>query len=164
MNEAQMALHEHPVNEAREARGEPALNSLWLWGAGTAPAEAHAEWQSVSSAEPVALGLARLAGIRGRALPASAQAWLDRVPEEGRHLAVLDALRAPLALGDAQAARARVEALEEEWLAPLLAALRAGRIGMLSVHVPDAGARVETIAGDLRRFWRFARPISKMAP
>ena len=29
-----MLLHAHPVNEAREARGEPAVNSLWLWGAG----------------------------------------------------------------------------------------------------------------------------------
>ena len=37
LNEAQMVLHEHPVNEAREARGEPAVNSFWLWGAGRRP-------------------------------------------------------------------------------------------------------------------------------
>src|SRR5256885_4601301 len=34
MNEAQMLLHEHPVNAEREARGEPALNSIWFWGGG----------------------------------------------------------------------------------------------------------------------------------
>src|SRR5581483_5642844 len=28
LNEAQMVLHAHPVNEAREARGEPPLNSI----------------------------------------------------------------------------------------------------------------------------------------
>ncbi|HKB63767.1 MAG TPA: hypothetical protein VKD03_12920, partial [Burkholderiales bacterium] len=34
MNEAQMLLHEHPVNAERETRGEPALNSVWFWGGG----------------------------------------------------------------------------------------------------------------------------------
>ncbi|MDH2915497.1 MAG: hypothetical protein PXX77_01330, partial [Gallionella sp.] len=35
-NEIQMLLHEHPVNTAREARGLPTINSLWLWGGGCA--------------------------------------------------------------------------------------------------------------------------------
>jgi hypothetical protein len=34
LNEMQMVLHEHPINEAREARGEAAINSLWFWGGG----------------------------------------------------------------------------------------------------------------------------------
>ena len=33
-SEAQMRLHEHPVNAAREARGLPAVNALWLSGCG----------------------------------------------------------------------------------------------------------------------------------
>ena len=33
-NEIQMLLFAHPVNEAREARGELPVNSLWLWGGG----------------------------------------------------------------------------------------------------------------------------------
>jgi hypothetical protein len=161
LNEVQMVLHEHPVNEAREARGEPALNSVWLWGAGRAPRGVEAGWQSVNADEPIALGLARAARIRGRPLPASAEAWLERSPEEGRHLLVLDALRLPLALSDAAAFASAVEALENKWFAPLLGALRAGRIGMVSVHVPDsaASASFEIIRGDLRRFWRRARPL-----
>lgn len=35
-NEAQMLWHAHPVNEAREARGELPLNSMWLSGTGDA--------------------------------------------------------------------------------------------------------------------------------
>ena len=35
-NEAQMVLHGHPVNQARETRGEPTVNSLWLDHAGSA--------------------------------------------------------------------------------------------------------------------------------
>ena len=161
LNEAQMVLHAHPVNEAREARGEPAINSVWLWGAGRAPTVESERWQSVSADDPVALGLARAAGIRHRPLAASATEWLERMPEDGRHLVVLDALRAPLALGAGAEYQEGVAALEREWAAPLLDALRAGRVGMVSIHVPDAAecASYETIRGDLRRFWRRPRPL-----
>jgi hypothetical protein len=162
-NELQMLLHAHPVNEAREARGESTINSLWLWGTGPAPAEAVSPWQSVSADDPVALGLAQASKTRGRALPASAAAWLERLPEEGRHLVLLDALRPLLALGNAAAAGAAAAAMEQAWFAPLLAALRSGRVGMISLHVPDARSAVscETIRGDLRRFWRRAKPLGE---
>ena len=99
--------------------------------------------------------------MRGRALPASADEWLGRSPVDGRHLVVLDALRAPLALSDAASAAARLEGLEQAWFTPILAALRAGHIGMVSVYVPDAGVAVETIGGDLRRFWRRSKPLGR---
>ena len=153
LNEAQMLLHAHPVNEAREARGELPINSLRLWGAGRAPRSADCPWQSVAADDPAVRGAARLAGVRHRPLPGSAQEWLDRLPEDGRHLAWLDARTAALA------------ELEQRWFAPLLGALRAGRIGMVTLHVPDGAEEVsfETIRGDLRRFWRLAKPIEHYA-
>ena len=165
VNEAQMLLHAHPVNDAREARGEPTVNSLWLWGAGRAPRVPRAPWQSVSADDPLVLGLARAAGCRWAALAESGQAWLGRVPQEGRHLAVLDALRAPLALSQQAECRATLDALEADWFVPLLAALRAGRVGMVTLHVPEGGARAscETIRGDLRRFWRRPRALEHYA-
>jgi hypothetical protein len=164
LNEAQMLLHAHPVNQAREARGEPTVNSLWLWGVGRGPKVAQLPWQSVSAADPVALGLARLGGARQRALPPSAQVWLERSPAEGRHLVLLDALRTPLALGHTAEYREGIDSLEKHWFAPLLDALRAGRVGMVSVHVPDGlGASFETIRGDLRRFWRRPRALESYA-
>ena len=164
LNEIQMLLHAHPVNEAREARGAPPVNSLWLWGAGKTP-EVSSTWSSVLADEPVAMGLARLARARYSSLPASAVAWLERAPEEGRHLVVLDALRAPAALGDLGSFEEQLAMLEKAWFAPVLAALRSGRIGMLSVHVPDgaAAASFETVRGDLRRFWRRARKLHNPA-
>jgi len=163
LTEIQMVLHAHPVNEAREALGEPAVNSVWLWGAGRAP-RARAPWQSVAADDPAVLGAARLAAARQRALPRSAQEWLERLPEDGRHLALLDALRAPLALAP-DTVQNEMEMLEREWFAPLLAALRGGRIGMLTLHVPDAAQALsfETVRGDLRRFWRLPRPIRTYA-
>jgi hypothetical protein len=164
LTEIQMLLHSHPVNEAREARGEPAVNSLWLWGAGRLPRTVSAPWQSVAADDPAARGLARLAGMRGETLPASAQAWLARLPEDGRHLAVLDALRAPSVLEQPAAFADAVDELERRWFAPLLEALRGERIGMVTLRVPDAaGGAFETIRGDLRRFWRRPRAIAHYA-
>ena len=40
-SEAQMLLHTHPINAAREARGELAVNSFWLSGTGRTQAVAH---------------------------------------------------------------------------------------------------------------------------
>ena len=150
LTEVQMLLHSHPANAAREARGEPPLNSVWLWGAGRLPQDASSRFRSVSSADPFPLGLARLAGAGARPLPASASAWLAPAPEDGRHLIVLDAT-------------AGMDALERDWFAPLAAALRGGRVGMVSLHLPDAGLSFETVRGDLRRFWRRPRTLESYA-
>ena len=161
LTELQMALYDHPVNTARERRGEPVINSLWLWGAGKLPAAASGPWQSLSANDAVAIGLARCAGIRHRAPGAGAAEWLGRAPENGRHLLVLDELRGAHALGDLDALARRLQALEEQWLAPLLEALKAGHVGMLTIHVPDAAASFETVRGDLRRFWRRRRRLTE---
>lgn len=146
LTEIQMLLHAHPVNEAREARGEPPVNSVWFWGAGRLPARTQSRWSSVTSDEPLALGLARNSGTKVRALPGDAAQWLSS--DEGRHLVILDAAN---------------ESLERDWFAPLAAALRSSRIGMLSLHVPDAGLAFETVRGDLRRFWRRPRSLASYA-
>ena len=163
LTEIQMLLHAHPVNEAREARGEPAVNSLWLWGGGRMPPSASGPWRSLAADDPSALGLARAAGMPRRELPGSAAAWLDSLPEDGRHLAVLDGVRAAAALEQHAEHEEGVEALERDWFSPLLAALRAGRIGMVTVRVPAPGASFETVRGDLRRLWRRPRPLTYYA-
>ena len=160
LNEIQMALHRHAVNTARDARGAAVVNSLWPWGAGPLPAAAAGPWQSASAEDPVALGLARIAGMQHRPAGNSAADWLAGAPGEGRHLLVLDRLRGAAALGDGEALARELQMLEEGWFAPLLAALRAGRIGMLTMHVPEAGASFEVLRGDLRRFWRRPRPLA----
>jgi hypothetical protein len=53
VNELQMLLHEHPVNERRALLGAPAMNSLWLWGfrAAVEPSPARGSWS------PMTIGL-----------------------------------------------------------------------------------------------------------
>jgi len=163
LNEVQMLLHAHPVNAAREARGERPVNSLWLWGAGTLPTAAACPWQTVAADDPVACGLARAARVRVDPPAFGAEEWLGTRPAGGRHLAVLDALRARHAFDDGAGWEEDLVALEARWFAPLLGALRAGRAGMLTLHVPDADAsrRYELVRGDLRRFWKRPRPLDE---
>jgi hypothetical protein len=146
MNEAQMLLHEHPVNAAREARGAPPVNSVWFWGGGFLEAPAARPYSVVLAANPLARGLARAAGIPERSVPRDAATMLAGLPSEGRALAVLDS-------GNAD--------LEREWFEPLLAALRGERIGMLSLHLSAADSllEVETVRSDLRHFWRMRKPL-----
>ena len=161
----QLVLHGHPLNEAREARGEPPVNSVWFWGAGRAPRLTSKRWHSISADDPLALGFARAAEMRHRPLAASAAAWLERAPDEGRHLVLLDQLRVSHALEETGEYQETLASLERDWFAPLLAALRDARIGMLTIHVPDAAecAAYETIRADLRRFWRRPRSLEHYA-
>jgi len=146
MNEAQMLLHGHPVNVEREARGAPAVNSVWFWGGGSLETPGARPYSVVLADNPLARGLARAAGISDRSLPRNAAAMLAALPSEGRALAVLDSASADL---------------EREWFKPLLAALREGRIGMLSLHLSAADSllEVETVRSDLRHFWRKRKPL-----
>ncbi len=42
-NEMQMLLYTHPVNDLREARGQPSVNSFWISGTGVLPASARTD-------------------------------------------------------------------------------------------------------------------------
>lgn len=159
MNEAQMLLHEHPVNLEREARGEPALNSIWFWGGGIIDAAKARPFSTVLSDDPLARGLALAAGISARGLPKDAGSTFGG--DEGVALVVLDSLRSSAA-GDSRERRA---ALERDWFEPLLAALKSRRIGMLTLHLcgADSLLEVETVSSDLRYFWRRRKPLSTYA-
>jgi hypothetical protein len=172
MNEAQMLLHTHPVNEAREARGELPVNSVWPWGAGAlveedAPPEARLQaaplpWTSVTATDPTAAGLASACARRHAPLPVHAASWLTACGDEGRHLVWLDQLRAPASLGEHERWIEHCAMLERAWFVPLLDALSTARIGMISLHVPDLPGctSFELARADLRRFWRRIRPLS----
>jgi len=165
LNEIQMRLHEHPVNQAREARGAAPINGVWLWGAGRAAGSPHTRYQRVTADDPLAKGLARAAGKRCDPVPATAAEWLAHSGRSGIEAIVLDALRAPAAYGDPAAWQAALERLERDWFGPLLAALRARRIGMISLVAPGAPQtqEFETTRQDLRYFWRRRRPLAEYA-
>jgi hypothetical protein len=60
--EIQMLLHAHPVNDAREERGEPPVNSVWFWGNGEQRQPKKA-FDQVLSRNFTSTALARAVGI-----------------------------------------------------------------------------------------------------
>ncbi|HTO49542.1 MAG TPA: hypothetical protein VML91_18035 [Burkholderiales bacterium] len=164
-NEIQMLLHDHPVNEAREGRGEPPINAVWLWGGGRLERPTVRPFQRVRGQDPLAAGLALGSGAAVLPLPEDAARWLRASGNEGVELIVIDALRAPAAYGDEATWRERVAGLERDWFAPLARALRQGRIGMVTLHAIGAASAldVETTRQDLRYFWRRLRPLASYA-
>ena len=89
-SEVQLLLYPHPVNEAREARGELAVNSFWLSGCGVPqaadPAAFEIEW---SLRRPLLDGDAVAWGAAWSALDAGAIArWLDAVEGADRTMAL----------------------------------------------------------------------------
>ena len=86
MNEAQMVLHGHPANQAREARGELAINSVWFWGAGEPGAVPRGGFDEVLADDALVRALAERSGARVRGLEeafASGTGAADSQPAEG---------------------------------------------------------------------------------
>lgn len=62
MGEAQVLMHQHPVNAARARRGLPPANSLWFWGGGALPDAVDGPAGAVATADPELAGYALAAG------------------------------------------------------------------------------------------------------
>lgn len=77
-NEAQMVLHQHAVNEQRQARGAMTVNSLWLsdTGAGAVPGAAVAEVQAAWNQHRV-VGLGAQSLATDGTADAALQAWRE---------------------------------------------------------------------------------------
>ena len=138
-SEAQITLHNHPLNARRVARGLAPVNALWFWGGGRLPAATAGDGPAGYSGDDTARALAS-AGGRGEELPAAFTGEPGVYDLEGtRDLAWI----------------------ENEWLAPALEALRTGRIAALRLDDGD-GWRLELRRRHALRVWR--RPQGWPAP
>ena len=152
LNELQMLLFDHPLNQARAARGELAVNSLWLWGGGVLPARPENAWTVYADdAEVRALARFGTADVHAGAGEFSADLLREHT------LIVLDQLRAGGQYGDAHGWREAIAGLERDWFAPLLAALRhAGSVRLLD---PVHGQALTVARADLWKVWRRPRAL-----
>jgi hypothetical protein len=164
LNEVQMVLHLHPVNERRQTHGKPAINSLWLWGGGALPTPAKPAWSRIWSGNPLATGMATACGIEARPIPRNLPELLAQTDKTGNELLVLDSLQPPVLYEDGPGWRAAAQALDENWLAPLRDT--PGRqIEMLTIVAPTIyGQLIWTLRSkDRWKFWRKPRPLQAMA-
>ncbi len=143
LHELQMALHEHPVNQARMAAGKPPVNSFWPWGGGRFAAPnrlVDAVWGDA----PLPGQLAAALDIPVHPCPAG----LDRVLAEkmAGGLVLLGIGTAGEGAGDPP------EVWEQAWLRPLVSALRWGRLA--SARISLLGPEGEAWALTPLDLWR----------
>ena len=149
-NEIQMLWHEHPANLERAAKGQAAVNAFWPWAANGNRA-AKGATLITSGAQPWLDKLA--AGTGGGALDAAAV-----LAGSGTRIVYCDQLSAPAIAGDWSAWIHAMNALENAWFAPVLAALKAGSVERVSVVLSGRETLLETTTNRLaqRKFWRRA--------
>ena len=143
LNEMQMLLHDHPVNQAREVSGELPVNSIWLSGGGVLPAKRETDLKTIFTNNALAKGLALTANCPCLALPEDLEAIINQTISEA--WLVLD----------------NVDEAEAKWFAPALAGLRKGKIRQLTLHFAarDQMLSVNIRPRDLWKFWRKVRPL-----
>ncbi len=138
LSEAQILLHNHPLNLERQRRGLPAVNSLWFWGAGARPHQVATPFAQVETQDVLLRALALAAGA---ALPATGSRW-SADPDAGARLIDLRELR-------------ESKSLHAHWLLPALSELRRGALACIELDFPDA-AGLRLARGQRWRVWRRA--------
>jgi hypothetical protein len=140
LNEAQVVLHNHPLNEQRIARGQLPVNSLWFWGAGALPQWVKTPLSRVLTRDDV------LAALAARASCAVVAAVPDALTGfDGETLLDLD---------DAAA----LPAIASQWLPRIEQGLARGKLGELRLQLAS-GERAVYRHGQRWRFWRRVRPL-----
>ncbi|MDH5181471.1 MAG: hypothetical protein OEZ39_13530 [Gammaproteobacteria bacterium] len=157
MNEVQMLLHEHPVNQAREAAGQLPVNSVWLWGEGHLPKAAQHKWQSVYSNEFTSQALAQFSGIPCHDLPNDISSVMKHCT--GNLLYVDDQLLTRQHGFDIYYWLTALHELEQQVFTPLLQALQAGHVDELTILSGD-GRRFTIKRKQLKRWWRRSKPLA----
>lgn len=164
MNEVQMILHASAVNQDRQAANQLPVSSLWFWGGGNTPAvgpeSGNSRASQLWSAECVSSGLAQLSRTPRSPLPETATEWLAQATLPGGHLVVLDKLQRDWQCEGVDAWAQSLRLLDEQWIAPMLGALKRREIKQLSLY-DCHGSVYQLTPARLRRWWRRKAPLTR---
>ncbi|WLI91027.1 hypothetical protein Q4S45_07885 [Massilia sp. R2A-15] len=144
-NEVQMLWHQHPANVEREARGWPAINSFWPWGAADAGDMPSAPFACAGSPP-----------------------WLSAIAQQhGSFAGLLAGADNPALFCDGRLAEAalatdwagwlqHMQQLDQDTFMPLLDAVTSGRAARARLVLSHRNALAEftTSAMAQRKFWR----------
>lgn len=157
LNEVQMLWHGHPVNRAREARGQPPAASLWLHAAGTPARAPTVPWSRSCGFSPLLAGLALGRAGEHRHSPPDPLGWLlDGRPDEA--CALLSHGRDALWSADAGEWTRALAALDSGFLSQADRALARGRVREIRVSLPAPGGGLDLVVDRWSRMKLWRRP------
>ena len=189
-NELQMLLNDHPVNTAREARGELPINGIWFWGGGSFqtvrstikpanPARMLGVQNARNEIRPPSLSappknphrhelvVAKLALARGLAM--NGKLPLNDLPSNYAAMPFNATNTLVVLHGATRALRANSQhdwmqaaaALDRDWFLPTLAAFESKTITSLSLLLPNEHATLKAELAPAPRFDLF-RQVSRL--
>jgi hypothetical protein len=155
MSEAEIALHAHPVNQARAAQARPTVSGVAPWGGGCLsqlaipPAKAPFILQAD---DPVLQGLANWLG--GQPRPCHAGYTPDAAA------VLLSGLDFPTRRGDSATWREELQRIDADWLAPALHDLKRGTLDSLRLVLPGTQATLDVQMRRLDGLKVWRKPIA----
>lgn len=134
-NEIQMIWHDHPVNQARAARGAVPVNSLWLFGQGKAEDLQH-DFSHIFANEALLVGIGKLSDTTTIPLPHHFLDYMNALSQQSaskKSLVWLDQLAADYFTQNWPQWQDVFTQLEYNWLAPAYQALQRGQLQELTL-------------------------------
>ncbi|WP_018152426.1 hypothetical protein [Leeia oryzae] len=164
LNEIQMLMYNHPVNDQRDANGQPMLHSVWPWGGGSLPApvakpKSLPRWWSDA---PAWLGLASYLSHSCEPTPSRAE---QIVSEQQDAWVYLDGLAMPQAREDGWGWQEILREYDAVWFAPLMAALQQGQVQQVTlVYEGDHQVCETTVTRSARwQFWKRPKTLASLS-
>lgn len=151
-NEVQMHWFNHAVNEEREIRRQKPVNSVWLWG-GSSSNIARRPHQYDKTFNLPGWMQAFRQFVPGHAEADNATAMLTEFGTS--NMLVLNHLLESALANDWARWLEDVKRLEEDWFAPLLQALKSGKLDQISLITTHDSriSRYTATRSSLRKFW-----------
>jgi hypothetical protein len=156
-NEAQMSLHNCPLNDEREQRGELPVNGVWLWGAGELPKSKKQIWSRVFGDEVTTQGLSILTGSPYADLPDSLEALINNTEEHDDVLAVISFGLRHQQYFDHNGWHDFIGYLEEEWFAEIENLLKQNELDELILLTGEN--KLSVTKSSYKKFWRRQKPF-----
>jgi len=149
LTEIQMVLHQHPVNQQREAHGMPSLNAAWLSGAGALTSATTSTLQRIVSDEPYVMGLCEFVNANCFPVPGDVNELLQSRSDD---MVII------MQVQDA-------EQFDSQWLRPLLSAVNRGQVELFHLYLDHV--RLTLNGGrwhQLRRLMSTTNAVEKLLP
>ena len=150
INEVQMLLHAHPVNERREQQGTIAVNSLWVWGGGQ-PGQHSTNIDLIYANDLLIIDIARAIKVDCKAVPdgLDSNALLDH-----KTLLILTEQMHAVRQNDVFAWFDYLHLLDTKVIRPLIDMLKNGTLEEFVILSDTVSIKITK--NDLKnKFWRF---------
>jgi len=152
-----MSLHNCPLNDEREQRGELPVNGVWLWGSGALPKDKRQFWSRVFADEVTTQGLSILTKSPYADLPDSLEMLINQTGEQDNVLVIISFGLRHQQYFDHEGWHDFIGYLEEEWFAGIENLIKQKELDELMLLTGENKLSIKK--SSYKKFWRRQKPF-----